>query len=199
MAEIESDAEYIEQTFRQISLEREMVQFTDFEDCVFDSCSFMETCFRKCRFLNCTFSACNLNLIQVDDSTFSRVNFENSKLVGINWTVAKWPQKGMLNSIEFADSVLNHATFIGLGLQKTRIIRCQARDVDFSDANMMLADLSDSDFEKSRFINTNLTQADLRGAKNYQISPQLNRLKQARFSLPEAMSLLYSLDILLDE
>lgn len=45
------------------------------------------------------------------------------------------------------------------------------------------------------FSNTNLTEADLSAARNYHITPGQNVLKRAKFSLPEAMSLLYSLDI----
>jgi len=41
--------------------------------------------------------------------------------------------------------------------------------------------------------------ADLRFARNYQIDPSQNKVHKARFSLPEAMSLLYSMDIDLDE
>jgi len=49
------------------------------------------------------------------------------------------------------------------------------------------------------FGNTNLTEADLSRACNYRIDPAQNVLGQAKFSLPEAMSLLYSMDIVLVE
>jgi len=49
------------------------------------------------------------------------------------------------------------------------------------------------------FGNTNLTEADLSRARNYHIDPGQNVLRQARFSLPEAKSLLYSMDIVLVE
>ena len=199
MPGLDTNAEYINQTFDHVSLEDESIEFTDFEDCVFQNCSFQETRFQGCRFLNCTFSACELNVIQVSDCSFTNVQFENSKVVGVNWTEATWPKIGLLNSIEFENCVLNHSTFMGLNLPKIKMVQCLARDVDFSEANLTLADLSDSDLEKSRFVRTNLTKANLRGAKNYTISPQLNVLKKTHFSLPEAMSLLYSLDIILEE
>jgi hypothetical protein len=44
-----------------------------------------------------------------------------------------------------------------------------------------------------------LTQADFTGARDYTIAPNLNQLKQTKFSLPEAMALLYGLDIILTE
>ena len=48
---------------------------------------------------------------------------------------------------------------------------------------------------KSLFGNTKLVEADLSRARNYQIDPGNNNLKAAKFSLPEAMALLYSMDI----
>jgi len=44
-----------------------------------------------------------------------------------------------------------------------------------------------------------LTEADFTGAKNYAIAASSNTLKKTKFSLPEAMGLLYSLDIVLTE
>ena len=48
-------------------------------------------------------------------------------------------------------------------------------------------------------MHANLTEADFTGAKNYAIAPGMNTLKKTKFSLPEAMSLLYNLDIKLTE
>ena len=48
-------------------------------------------------------------------------------------------------------------------------------------------------------MNEGLTEADLRGARNYHVAPGENVLTKAKFSLPEAISLLYSLDIDLTE
>ena len=44
-------------------------------------------------------------------------------------------------------------------------------------------------------MRTDLTGADFRDAKNYVIHPALNKLSKARFSLPDAMNLLYCMDI----
>jgi len=49
------------------------------------------------------------------------------------------------------------------------------------------------------FFNPNLTRADWRGARNYALRPIDNTLKKARFALPEAIALLYGLDLELDD
>jgi uncharacterized protein YjbI with pentapeptide repeats len=72
-----------------------------------------------------------------------------------------------------------------------------ALDVDFREADLSQADFAGTDLSDSMFVNTDLTEADLSRARNYHIDPSQNVLRQARFSLPEAMSLLYSLDIVL--
>ena len=94
---------------------------------------------------------------------------------------------------------MSHSTFIGLELSGIEITECVATDVDFREANLSEADFRGTDLSESLFINTNLRQADLREARNYRIAPGENDLTRARFSLPEAMSLLYNLDIDLSE
>jgi hypothetical protein len=44
-----------------------------------------------------------------------------------------------------------------------------------------------------------LSDADLSQARNYMVDPSKNILKKAKFSLPEAMSLLYCMDIVLKD
>jgi hypothetical protein len=51
----------------------------------------------------------------------------------------------------------------------------------------------------SRFVGCDLSEANFVSAQNYQINAAENTLHQARFALPEAVALLYSLDIILEE
>jgi hypothetical protein len=74
-----------------------------------------------------------------------------------------------------------------------------ALDVDFREADLSQADFAGTDLTGSLFSNTNLTEADLSDARNYHIAPGQNVLTRAKFSLPEALSLLYNLDIALAE
>jgi len=93
--------------------------------------------------------------------------------------------------------VLNYSSFSGLSLPKTSLKKCVAHEVDFSEANLKQADCTGTDFTNSQFRHTDLTEADFCGASHYVIRPDLNTLKQTRFSLPEALSLLYQLDIVI--
>jgi uncharacterized protein YjbI with pentapeptide repeats len=149
---------------------------------------------------NCTLKDCDLSLMRMKEAVFSGVKFEDCKVVGVNWAEARWTQVGLLDpSIDFLNCTINYATFIGVKLKKAHFVKCIAHDVDFSEADLTQADCRDTDFSESRFSQTNLTEADFTGATNYAINVTLNTVKKAKFSLPEAMALLYGLDIVLVE
>jgi fluoroquinolone resistance protein len=48
---------------------------------------------------------------------------------------------------------------------------------------------------ESRFLHTNLTEANFTDASNYAIDVQQNTVKHAKFALPEAVNLLRCMDI----
>ena len=116
-------------------------------------------------------------------------------MVGIDWTKADWSAPSLGVPITVESCVLNHSTFIGLNLPRISITDSMAVNVDFREADLSKADFSGSDLSDSLFLNTNLVEADLSRARNYTIAPNVNELRKAKFSLPEAMSLLYNLDI----
>ena len=189
---------YDSQTFRGLESRHSEARGITFLSCSFINCAFGETIFRSCKFQDCEFKQCDLSLAQVDGSTFTNTVFEDSKLIGVNWVKASWGKseiQSRFKSVDFLNCVLNYSTFMGLTLEKIRIKKCTAREVDFSEANLKQADCSFTDFTNSQFRHTDLSEADFRGSSNYFIQPHLNTLKKTRFSLPEAMSLLYNLDI----
>ena len=188
---------YEDQEFTGINHARQILSGILFQDCVFKNCNFSEAAFINCELHGCRFSGCDLSLVCVKDSQFKGVQFIDSKAIGINWAKASWPRLGGLESIDFTGCALNYASFFGLRLKGRKLSGCTALEVDFAEADLTDADCTGTDFQKSRFLNTNLTRADFTDARNYIISPLLNKIKHAKFSLPEAMSLLYSLDITL--
>ena len=138
-------------------------------------------------------------MTRIPDSLFQNAKFEDTQLIGINWAAANWPKVAFLKPFEVYTCVLNYSTFIGLKLKEVSFRNCVARDVDFSEADLTRADCRDTDFTQSRFVETNLTEADFTHAQGYQINPNLVTLKGTKFSLPEAMALLYGLDIVLTD
>lgn len=185
------------QTYRDIDCAHTTLRGAKFSDCVFKACSFAEAHLLHCTFSNCEFHDCDLSLVNVQDSAFIQTKFEACKVIGVNWTVANW--ESYLTGVHFTDCSLNYTTFIGMDLKGMTIKGCVALETDFAEANLTGADCTKTDFRESRFAHTDLTEADFTGASNYTIAANLNTLKGTKFSLPEAMNLLHSLDIVLTE
>jgi len=90
---------------------------------------------------------------------------------------------------------MNYSIFIGLYMYQAMFNECSLKESCFEDADLEKAIFHNTDLTSATFNNTNLTKADLSTAKNYNINVGANKLHKAKFSLPEAMSLLYSMDI----
>ncbi|MDQ6709634.1 MAG: pentapeptide repeat-containing protein [Candidatus Dormibacteraeota bacterium] len=184
-------------TFDDLRLDRTTISDGDFEECQFRNCSFQEAEFDACRLMTSSFVGCNLSLARFPRTRLATVQFKRSKLVGINWTVARWPQLGLGQALNFNDCVLSQSVFIGLALKGVSFKDCIAHEVDFSDSNLAKCDFSGTDLSGARFNHTDLSGADFRSARNYTIDPMANTLKGAQFSLPEAVALLTALGVVI--
>ncbi|MBN2554351.1 MAG: pentapeptide repeat-containing protein [Anaerolineales bacterium] len=181
---------------REISLRGEHIFGASFDACEFIKVDFREAMLSNCVFHNCTFRECDLSMVSLDNSRFTGAAFIKSKLVGINWTTANW-SGGMRLPLSYCGCTLNHATYFGLNLEKWRWIDCEAVDVDFREALLREADFGGTDLRDSLFMHTQMQGADLSRARNYHIAASDNNILGAKFSLPEAMSLLEALGIVL--
>ncbi len=198
---IHNDSQYHEEIFTDITLTKSVIDSVLFTLCTFKQSNFSESTFKSCRFEKCHFIDCNLSLLKVTDSHFLEVNFLKSKLIGINWSEAVYKTKSLLQRkpFDFDHCVLNHSVFFGLNLQGIKMSNCSAINTNFEETDFSRADCTKSDFKNAHFNHTNLTETNFKGAVNYTISSQTNTLKKTRFSLPEAISLLYNLDIVLED
>ena len=194
---IRSGTRYNDQAFIELYLDGIQFDACEFIDSTFTACSFVETIFNKCRFVNCEFKGCDFSLSRVPRCSFINSSFGETKLIGINWAQADWSMIDLGKPVQFNNCALNHSTFIGLDLNGLQVLDCNAVNVDFREADLSHANFSGSDLSESLFIHTNLSEADFSHARNYVIDPGHNNLKNAKFSLPEAMSLLYNMDIIL--
>ena len=187
-------SEFIGEAFAGGDWSAQEIVGVEFDSCTFRHCVFAKASLSGCRFLDCAFESCDFSLLKVRNARFRDVRFKDCKMIGINWT----PIGGALD-LAFEHCLLDYSIFTGLDLRRIKLIRCSARETDFSDSNLKEAVCTGTDFQAARFSNTDLSKADLRGADNYQIDPSANRLRKARFSLPEAISLLQGLDIVIEE
>lgn len=201
MAPTFPESEYAAQEFCKVTLKNGAVTHKEFSRCVFIKCAFVETDFQSSVFQDCTFRDCDLSLIKVKHCAFTNTRFEDSKVIGVNWTDTTWEKakRIALKPVLFAGCAINYSIFMGLNMREIEIVRCIAKGVSFEEADMSKANCTGTDFTSARFHHTNLTEADFTGATNYAIVASLNTLKQTKFSLPEAMALLDGLDIVLTD
>ena len=184
---------YYKEKLTRLSLAKEHIQLKEFEECEFDFCSFIDCIFEKCKFLDCKFNNCILSAINPLNSRFQEVKFLQCKVIGFDWTKSEH-----LEDLDFSNCQINYSNFKLLKLPKIKIVNCEAKEVYFNEADLSYGNFKNTDFEKSRFFKTNLSFADFKGAKNYFIDVKNNTLKQTKFSLPEALSLLKSLDVIIE-
>jgi len=166
-----------------------------FSHVTFNECDFTKSNFTGSKFLECKWENCNLSLTKFDGCRLQDIEFENCKLVGIDFTKCE----RMFLGLGFKNCFISMANFSDLPLKNTCIFACKILDTFFSAANLSGADFRESDLGGSTFHNTNLSGANFCGAINYLIHPSTNNLSKAKFSTPEVLSLLCSLNIIIDE
>lgn len=196
---LRSYSEYENQSFVDLEFTATHFEEINFNTVTFDACRFSDSTFKSSIFTECTFKNCGLGMLHLPHSQIKNTRFLDCNLSGINWTEAAWPHIRIRSSLSFRRCSLSHSTFIGMSLKDIQILDCSAHNVDFREADLTHADFSGTDLRASLFQLSNLTGANFSKARNYTINPANNILKQTRFSLPEALALLYSMDIILDE
>lgn len=185
---------FYKETFKNEIHSNVKIQNKEFESCIFDKCTFIECVFDKCKFVDCSFSNCSISAPKPYNSQFFDVRFDDSKIMGFDWTKTK-----TVRELSFKRCDISYSNFSYIKLHSLRLIECVAKEVNFNEADLTEGIFTQTDFSQSIFSNTNLTKADFRKAINYGIDIKFNQLKKAQFSLPEATSLLKSIDIMLEE
>ena len=180
--------------FENISYEDKIVEGREFFDCTFYKSNLKGCTFIECSFDKCTFEDCDLSLIKIKHTSLTGTKVINSKAIGIMWSDASNPF-----SVSFNNSQINYSNFYGKNMKKGQFIKCTAAEVDFSECNLSSSNFTGTDLRNTRFFNTDLTGANFVNAENYFIDPKTNKVKNASFDLPGALSFLAALDIKLVE
>jgi uncharacterized protein YjbI with pentapeptide repeats len=195
---IESQETYSGDVFKRVDLKKHNITMSHFSECKFIGCDFSDASLQSCRFIDCEFQDCAMKMTKVENTTFARVSFSKCNLLGVNWTEANWSEWATkLSAIEYRNCDLKYGVFFGLELKKIVIKDCNAREVNFAETDLTEGDFSGTDFAGAIFLRTNLTKANFVGAKNYVLNINDNKTKETKFSLPEAIRLLYNMDIVI--
>lgn len=188
-----SEAAYYHEQFTALSLSGETVSSIRFEACTFSECRLVDCKFEKCVFIDCKFEGCTISAVNPDKSRFLQPQFHRCKVMGFDWAKA-----AKLQDISFDDCLLDYSNFSSLRFPKIHMVKCSAKEARFVETDMSDGIFTGTDFQGSTIFKSNFTRADFRQAKNYNLDVRNNVIKNARFSLPEALSLLYGLEITIE-
>ena len=83
-------------------------------------------------------------------------------------------------------------------MKKTIFKDCSLHEADFVEADLSKSVFDNCDFAGTSFERTNLAGADFRTSFNYNFDPELNHIKNAKFSLTGIAGLLSKYNIQID-
>lgn len=179
----ESVRDYLNQSFDEASeLEPAGSSYTN---CQFTACDLSDLAFDGI-LDTCAFHDCNLSLTSFTGAMLQGVSFIRCKLVGVDFT--RCNALGL--ALHFAECLIRSCNFNLLDLRKTQYVQCDIVESDFMETNLKEANFSHTGFRTVTFHNTILVKANFTGATGYQINPLNNQIKDAVFSLPDAIVLL---------
>lgn len=183
------------QFFEKINFKQSPLPKGEYENATFVACDFEQADLSGIVLTDCILTDSNLSNARISKSTsFKGVRFQNCKVLGFLFSNSN----AFLFEVSFDNCVLDFSVFEGLKMKKTRFKNCSLKQVDFSATDLTETIFADCDLNGAKFDRTILEKADLRTARHYTIDPEANRLKKARFSLPDVVGLLTKYNIVLD-
>ena len=184
------------ETFSDLALKEATLEDASFYDCRFERCDLSSASLKRARFVGCSFAHCDLSRAELTDTELSELRFEHTAFVGVNFSLLARASLAPLE-LTFDTCTLTYAVFKGLELSGCSLTDCAAREAVFNGVDLSRASLCNTDFEGAVFRACNLSYADLRGARNYQISVKQNQVKGLTVSFPEALGLLAGLEVVI--
>lgn len=166
----------------------------EYENCIFKQCDFSRSDLSGKKFFECEFTDCNLSMAVLHNATIRDCRFKDCKMLGMLFEKCS----DFALSFSFDNCILTHSSFYGRKCRNTIFRKCQLHECDFSGSDLSGSSFAECDLLNARFEQSVLDKCDFRGAFNYRIDPELNRMKKARFSLEEVPGLLSRYDIVIE-
>ena len=166
----------------EILLETHKSEISGYE---FNNLDFTDLEIKSALFLECKFIGCNLANVSFLNVALRDSLFERCNLMGVNWTETR--KNG---TYFFTECKLDYSSFQGMDLRGSSFVDCSLREVDFAGANLSKALFTRANLSGATFSGANLEKSDFRQARSYFIDPRNAKIKDALFSVPEALVLI---------
>ncbi|MCC8166074.1 MAG: pentapeptide repeat-containing protein [Planctomycetes bacterium] len=164
-----------------------------FENCHFDTMALVDVVLTNCVFSDCVFRNVDVSGLRLQNTVFHTV-----ACIGIDWSEVGHTGKLFPLFKEISGCTLKFNSFYKTKLSKTPIVGSALLDCAFIGCDLTGCVFRESDFLNTNFQDCDLSNADFRQARNYRINTASNRLRKARFSVPEVFGLLDNLDIVIE-
>ncbi len=183
-----------EQKYQNITKEQ-----SKFIDCTFKNCSFEDCKIIDCVFVNCTFYNCNIISLTSKHSEIKNVAFQKCNLIGIHCWNELLPAGKYACSIDKLEGCyMKYNSFIEIPFRKFDFSGNIIQESIFEECDLQESNFRNCRLEATQFFKCDIRKADFREASGYVIDIPSNKLKQAKFSYPEVVNLLASLEINID-
>ncbi len=189
---------YESETFCKLSLMEETFSGLTLVDCTFTDCTFEHCLLTRCTLTECRFINCRISEITSEYSQVKFLSLDNCSLTSVNWGLLL-PSGGFGDPLEkLGGCRLKYNFFTGMDLRSFLFAGSSFSGCMFSECNLTEGNFQGCELIETEFFRCNLSGADFRQAQGYKVDVPSCVMKDARFSLPEASNLLYSLGIQLE-
>jgi fluoroquinolone resistance protein len=165
--------------FERIDFTKIPLAKCEYENGNFFVCDFSNSPLAGIVSLICRFIAPNLSMAKLTRTIYSDTQFIDCKRLGLRFG----------NCVQLALSIgkencnLNHSSFYKTIPGNAPFKNSRLPEMDFAESDLSHSVFANYDLDGSIFDNTNLEKADLRSAFNYNIDPDKDRIRKAKFSL----------------
>ena len=167
----------------------------EYDSCTFANCNFSDADISTVIFLECKFVDCNFTKVVMKQTAFrDECVFERCKLLGANFTGCDT----FIFSAMFIGCILDYASFYGLEIKNTQFINCRLTGVDFTEATITGSLFDNCDLANATFERTIAEKVDFRTALNFDIDPEKNKIKKAKFSKDNLIGLLRKYNLVIE-
>lgn len=180
--------------FEKIDFSKQSFSVEEYDNCTFIDCNLTGSHLSGTKYTDCSFRECNLSLAKLSQTAFRNVDFNSCKMLGLRFDECN--DFGL--ELFFENCQLKHSSFYELKLKKTVFRNSQLEEVDFAGCDLSEAVFDNCDLKGAVFDRTTLVKTDFRTSINYSFDPEINKIKKAKFSLPEVLGLLGKYDIVIE-
>lgn len=178
----------VDETFTEDLPAGERLSGVDFDGCTFEGVSLSGAALIRCSLRDTTFRGCELSWLDLTDSRFTFVGFEDCRLLGTSFATTHPTILGP--ALEFTRCRMDYTSFRALELAGSTFRECRLHEADFAEATLSKVSFAGSDLTGASFGRSDLSGADFVTATGMAIDVRETVVRGARFALTHANRLL---------